>query len=97
MRLVLFFVLGLLLQGCGLGMLMAGSGASKAGTAQVMSAYTEYVISMEKINLEREKAKMERRPILSKREWIGGEERDVVEAQEAELDNWGDHVRRPID
>jgi len=75
MRLVLIVATcGVLLQGCGLGMLAAGVGASKAGTAQVMSAYTEYVVSMEKINLEREKAGLAPRPILNKSDWMQGQE-----------------------
>lgn len=71
MRLVLVFCLPLV-QGCGLGVLAAGAGVSKSGTAQIMSAYTEYAISMEKINLEREKSGLKPRPILTKEEWMKG-------------------------
>lgn len=55
-------------------MLMAGAGASKAGTAKVMDSYNSYVFEMEKINIEREKAKLSPRPILSKQEWLKGQE-----------------------
>ena len=66
------FLLFPLLQGCGVGMLMAGSGANKAGTARVMESYTTYVLGMERLNFEREKAGLPVRTILSKAEWLEG-------------------------
>lgn len=75
-----------LLQGCGLGILFAGAGASKAGTAQIMSAYTEYMVSMEKINLERERAKLAPRPILSKAEWLKGQSVEEEEKEDEDED-----------
>lgn len=80
--LVIVFFLSPLLQGCGLGILLAGSGASKAGSAQMMSAYTDYTISMEKLNLEREQAGLSPRPIMTKREWLRGTGKEESPAED---------------
>lgn len=79
---IFLLVLLPLLQGCGIGMLMAGSGASKAGTAQLMTAYTTYVLEMEKINIEREKSKLPPRKILNKEDWLRGREETPEEVAE---------------
>lgn len=74
-----------LLQGCGLGVMAAGVGAAKAGSAQIRKAYTEYVLGMENINFEREKAKLQPRPILIFDEWYnsyGGQEKEEIEDDE---------------
>lgn len=68
-----------LLQGCGLGILAAGVGASKAGTAKVMDSYNDYVFNVEKINIEREKAGLKPRPVLSKAEWLKGQQKEGAE------------------
>ena len=52
---------------------MAGIGASKYGSSKQQAAYGEYRTSMEKINLEREKAGLEAKPILTFDEWRKGE------------------------
>ena len=74
----LLLVTGFLLQGCALGVIAAGVGASKAGTAKKIAAQTKekesygaYRIEMEKLNLEREKAGLEPRPMMSYEEWAG--------------------------
>lgn len=84
----MFYVLiiGLLLQGCGVGMMMAGSGASKAGTAKVQDAYTNYVLGMERVNLDREKAGLKPRPILSKQQWLGSQ--DDKESDKSDYNKW---------
>ncbi len=77
---VAVFLLGFLLQGCGFGVMMAGSGVSKAGTAKVMDSYNTYIFEMERINLEREKLKLSPRPILSKKEWLNGQKEEDGES-----------------
>jgi|GEM_PF-1561987 len=70
-----------LLQGCAVGVLAAGVGYAigqgRQGTAKMIEAknkyterYNEYKLGMEKINLEREKAKLEPRPIQDFDTWL---------------------------
>lgn len=66
-------ILVLPLSGCAVGAVMAGIGASKYGSSKQQAAYGEYRTSMEKINLEREKAGLEAKPILTFDEWRKGE------------------------
>ena len=63
-------------------MIAAGTGVSKTGTANIMNAYNDYVIRMETINVDREKAGLAPRPILNKHDWLNGgktKERDEWE------------------
>ena len=72
----------LAVQGCALAAPAAITyGASKLGTPQTQAAqpapqptelrtYPEYVTAMERINMEREKAGLERRPIMTQEEWV---------------------------
>ena len=84
---ILFVVfLSFWLQGCGLGVLAAGSGVAKGGTAKIMDSYNNYVFGMEKINLEREKAKLAPRPILTKAEWLKGGESQTSDHDYQEWD-----------
>ncbi len=88
---LIFLILPLFLQGCGLGVMMAGSGASKAGTARIMDSYNTYMIEMEKINIEREKAKLAPRPILTKKEWLKGNlGKEEVEPCDEDFDDCSD-------
>ena len=66
-------ILLLPLSGCAVGAIMAGVGAAKYGSSKQQAAYGEYRTSMEKINLEREKAGLETKPILTFDEWRKGE------------------------
>lgn len=72
----LFFITG-----CGLGVLAAGVGyavsSSKSSDADVAKAeadlqksYTEYKLGMERINIEREKNKLQPQPIMTLQEWL---------------------------
>lgn len=69
---LLVFSLG----GCGYGILGAGAGVNKMGSARQVEAetenkkaYTDYVVQMERVNLEREKAGFKPNKILSMEEW----------------------------
>jgi hypothetical protein len=44
--------------------------AQQAPQATELRTYPEYVMAMERINLEREKAGLERRPIMTQEEWV---------------------------
>jgi hypothetical protein len=44
--------------------------AQPAPQATELRTYPEYVTAMERINLEREKAGLERRPIMTQEEWV---------------------------
>ncbi len=70
-----------LLQGCAVGVLAAGVGYAigqgRQGTAKMIEAknkyverYNEYKLGMERINLEREKAKLEPKPIQDFDTWL---------------------------
>jgi hypothetical protein len=72
----LFFIAG-----CGLGVLAAGIGyavsSSKSSDAEVAKAeadlqrsYNDYKLGMERINLEREKNKLQPQPIMTLQEWL---------------------------
>ncbi len=72
----LFFIAG-----CGLGVLAAGIGyavsSSKSSDADVAKAetdlqksYTDYKLGMERINIEREKNKLQPQPIMTLQEWL---------------------------
>jgi len=79
---ILLLVLSVLcLQGCGVALVAAGVGAAigmgRAGSAKVMEAkakymerYETYNLGMEEINLEREKAGLEPRPIKEFDAWL---------------------------
>jgi hypothetical protein len=67
--------------GCGLGVLAAGIGyavsSSKSSDADMAKAeadlqksYTDYKIGMERINIEREKNKLQPQPIMTLQEWL---------------------------
>lgn len=71
----------LFIAGCGLGVLAAGVGyavsSSKSSDADVAKAeadlqksYTEYKLGMERINIEREKNKLQPQPIMTLQEWL---------------------------
>ena len=62
-----------LTQGCLIAAVGAGIGAAKYGSAKQKEAYAKYITDMEKINLEREKAKLEPRPIMTYEQWHKGE------------------------
>jgi len=61
-----------LCQGCAVGAVAAGVGAAKYGSAKQKEAYGKYLTEMEKLNLEREKAGLETRPIMTYQEWAKG-------------------------
>lgn len=61
-----------LLQGCVVAAVGVGVGAVKAGKAKQKDAYANYLTEMEKVNLEREKANLQLRPIMSYDEWQKG-------------------------
>ena len=61
-----------LTQGCLVAAIGAGVGAAKMGSAKQKAAYASYVTEMEKINLEREKANLKTRPIMTYEEWHKG-------------------------
>ena len=68
----------LLLNGCGLGVLVAGVGAAKAGGAKQREvavldkqAYSNYRIEMEKLNFEREKDGLQPKDIMNFDQWAG--------------------------
>jgi hypothetical protein len=44
--------------------------AQQAPQSNELRTYPEYVTAMERINLEREKAGLERRPIMTQEEWV---------------------------
>ena len=80
-RYILLIPVLLIIQGCAIGLLAAGVGYAvgqgRKGTAAQMDAktkyteqYTNYKLGMEKINLEREQAKLQPQPIISFDEWI---------------------------
>lgn len=66
------------IQGCLVAGIGAGIGAAKYGgakqteaQAKTRSAYNEYVIEMQKINLQRNKANLKAEPIMSYDEYVG--------------------------
>lgn len=81
-KLILLLVTMFSLQGCVPAAIIYG--AHKLSEAKVESAekiqrstdlktYTNYRVSMEKINLEREKAGLKPNPIMSQEEWISAQ------------------------
>lgn len=58
--------------GCALAAVTAGVGAVKYGNSKQQQVYQEYVSDMEKLNFEREKEKLEIRPIVSYEDWKKG-------------------------
>jgi len=68
-------------QGCGVALLTAGVGYAigqgRRGKAEILKAkakyteaYNQYKIEMEKINLEREKAGLKPKPVMTFEEWL---------------------------
>ena len=47
--------------------------AQPAAQAATQRTYPEYLTEMERINMEREKAGLQRRPIMSQEEWVSAE------------------------
>jgi hypothetical protein len=94
-----------LLPGCGLGVLAAGIGyavsSSKSSDAEMAKAeadlqkgYTDYKLGMERINIDREKNKLQPQPIMTMGEWLNTQalpenvrkdlaEKKVISQQEA--------------
>ena len=81
MPLVALLVSLCFIAGCGLGILAAGIGyavsSSKSSDADVAKAeadlqrsYNDYKLGMERINLEREKNKLQPQPIMTLQEWL---------------------------
>ncbi len=82
MRIIIVIVaIGFLASGCALGVLAGGIGyavsSSKSADAEqtksdalMAEKYNQYRIEMEKINLEREKAKLKPQPIMEYSEWV---------------------------
>lgn len=79
--LVTLLVLLFFITGCGLGVLAAGIGyavsSSKSSDAEVAKAeadlqksYTDYKLGMERINIDREKNKLQPQPIMTLQEWL---------------------------
>lgn len=77
---IILLLLTLTCQGCGIGILAAGVGYAvssnrdsttkqKEAQAKVASAYSQYKVDMERVNLEREKAGLQPSPIQSYPEW----------------------------
>jgi hypothetical protein len=67
--------------GCGLGIMAAGIGyavsSSKKGDAEAAKAeadlqrsYNEYKLGMERVNIEREKNKLQPQPIMTIQDWL---------------------------
>jgi len=80
-KFVIILVLIPFLQGCAVGLLAAGIGygvgQGRKASAQMLEAKGQYVsrydtfkVEMEKINLEREKAKLTPQPIPTFEEWL---------------------------
>ncbi len=67
------FVIILLITGCHVPALQYGDAAQKNAETSRLSAYTDYVLKMEKLNVEREVKGLQRRPILSRNEWEEGQ------------------------
>lgn len=65
--LILFFTLSL--QGCIVAAVGAGIAAVKYGNSKKKSSYNQYILGMEQINIEREKAHMKSEPILTYKEY----------------------------
>lgn len=55
------------------------SAAEGEQRSQDLRTYTQYCLEMEKINLEREKAGLTPRPILTQEEWLSGQAAGPVE------------------
>jgi hypothetical protein len=74
----LFVLAGVLatlsLQGCVVAAIGAGYGAWYYGRGKQMEAYASYRNEAEKLNFEREKAKLPPRPIMSFQEWCKGKQ-----------------------
>ena len=60
------------LQGCVVAAVGAGIGAMAYGKAQQQKAYTEYRNHTETLNLQREKAGLQPKPVLTFKEWNKG-------------------------
>lgn len=60
------------LQGCVVAAVGAGIGAMAYGKAQQQKAYTEYRNHTENLNLQREKAGLQPKPVLTFKEWSKG-------------------------
>jgi hypothetical protein len=80
MQVIVLIIALSLLPGCGLGVLAGGIGyavsSSKSADAEqtrsdaiMAEKYNQYRIEMEKVNLEREKAKLKPQPIMEFAEW----------------------------
>jgi hypothetical protein len=95
--LIALFIAPFFLQGCAIGMIAYGVGNAKKGNAQKIEArakqqeaYGNYKIQMEKLNTEREQAKLAVRPIMSFDEWANGinnpngEESKVIQSTSTE-------------
>jgi hypothetical protein len=57
--------------------------AQQAPQATELRTYPEYVTAMERINLEREKAGLERRPIMTQEEWVFAQKAGTSQAGQA--------------
>jgi hypothetical protein len=75
---ILVFFITLSLAGCAIGVIAAGVGAARAGSAKKMeaesknrTAYNQYLAEMHKNNIQREKAKLPAEPVLSFKEYMG--------------------------
>lgn len=84
-----------LLSGCGVALLTAASAYAvssigKKNTEQ-KEAYDKYKLEMEKLNIERQKAKMEPLPIKTFDEWLGKtpKAKEPPEKKEVETATWG--------
>lgn len=67
----LFLVIGLSnLSGCAIGVIAAGVGLAKSGTAKNRQAYNQYVAEMNEANFKREKAGFKPEPVLSYKEYL---------------------------
>jgi|LakMenEpi03Aug12_release.lakeMendotaPanAssembly.Ray.scaffolds.fasta_scaffold3608219_1 hypothetical protein len=62
------------LQGCAVAAIGAGIAAVSYATSQKQKAYADYRTETEKLNLDREKARLTPRPILTFKEWSKGQQ-----------------------
>ncbi len=78
--LVFACIFPLFTEGCLIAGIGAGVGAMSYGSSKKKKVYQEYVVEMEKINLEREKSELETRTIMTYKEWAKGVESENAES-----------------
>jgi hypothetical protein len=70
-KLAFIIIISLSLQACMVAMIGAGVGAVKYANSKKMHAYNEYVLGIEKLNIERQKFNLKPKYIMTYKEYFG--------------------------